>query len=153
MSLFGLYKNAHAIRRARPSMTRCPATCAAAPAIVPILAAAERMYGIDAASAGATGWRGPGVAADGSRQASVDEERLAAQLGAITATTASTMRPPGANGSRRATLDALAEVCAAHPSARIVAGATDVGLWVTKQHRDLGDVVYVGDCDALKAIA
>jgi xanthine dehydrogenase small subunit len=26
-------------------------------------------------------------------------------------------------------------------------------LWVTKQHRDLGDIVYVGDCDALKAIS
>ena len=26
----------------------------------------------------------------------------------------------------------------AHPDAQIVAGCTDVGLWVTKQHRDLG---------------
>jgi hypothetical protein len=39
------------------------------------------MYRIDAASAFcATGWRSPGIAADGSRQSSVDEEKVAAQL-------------------------------------------------------------------------
>ena len=34
--------------------------------------------------------------------------------------------------------------CAADPDARIVAGATDVGLWITKQHRDLGTLVWTG---------
>lgn len=29
------------------------------------------------------------------------------------------------------------------PDSRIVAGATDVGLWVTKQHRQLGDVLWI----------
>ena len=29
---------------------------------------------------------------------------------------------------------------------------TDVGLWVTKQHRMLDDVIYVGDADDLRAI-
>jgi xanthine dehydrogenase small subunit len=33
-----------------------------------------------------------------------------------------------------------------------VAGGTDVGLWITKQHRDLGDLVYLGDCDDLTTI-
>ncbi len=28
--------------------------------------------------------------------------------------------------------------------ARILAGSTDIGLWVTKQMRELGNVVYVG---------
>jgi xanthine dehydrogenase small subunit len=32
-----------------------------------------------------------------------------------------------------------------HPDARIVAGATDVGLWVTKQHRILDEIVWLGD--------
>jgi xanthine dehydrogenase small subunit len=36
-----------------------------------------------------------------------------------------------------ATVDALADVYAALPDATIVSGATDVGLWVTKQHREL----------------
>ena len=32
---------------------------------------------------------------------------------------------------------------AAHPQAQVVAGATDVGLWVTKQHRQLAQVLDV----------
>ena len=42
------------------------------------------------------------------------------------------------------TLDALAELKAERPAARLLAGSTDVGLWVTKQMRALGDIVYVG---------
>ncbi|WPP55950.1 xanthine dehydrogenase small subunit [Acinetobacter pittii] len=36
--------------------------------------------------------------------------------------------------------------------ARIVAGSTDVGLWVTKQGRDLGDMLYIGQVEELKKI-
>ncbi|WP_417767618.1 xanthine dehydrogenase small subunit [Stappia sp.] len=43
-----------------------------------------------------------------------------------------------------ASLDALAALCEAHPQATIVAGATDVGLWVTKQLRDLPQVIWLG---------
>ena len=39
-----------------------------------------------------------------------------------------------------------------HPQATLVAGATDVGLWVTKQLRDLEDVNFVGRCPELNAI-
>jgi xanthine dehydrogenase small subunit len=39
------------------------------------------------------------------------------------------------------TLDELAAACEAKPRARLLAGSTDVGLWVTKQFRDLGDIV------------
>jgi len=39
--------------------------------------------------------------------------------------------------------DELAEVYAAHPDAVIVSGATDVGLWVTKQHRHLNTLIDV----------
>ncbi|MBB3118316.1 xanthine dehydrogenase small subunit [Pseudoduganella violacea] len=41
------------------------------------------------------------------------------------------------------TLDELAALRAAKPAATILSGSTDVGLWVTKQMRDLGDVIYV----------
>lgn len=43
-----------------------------------------------------------------------------------------------------ASLDSLAELYEAHPDAVIVAGATDVGLWVTKQLRDLAKIVHIG---------
>jgi xanthine dehydrogenase small subunit len=50
------------------------------------------------------------------------------------------------------TLDALAALREALPQARLVAGATDVGLWVNKQHRDLGDVIFVGRVAELRRI-
>lgn len=50
------------------------------------------------------------------------------------------------------TLDALAVICAAKPKARIVAGSTDVGLWVNKMFRDLGDMIYVGDVAEMKRV-
>lgn len=36
----------------------------------------------------------------------------------------------------------LAELYAANPDATIVAGATDVGLWVTKQFREIGPLIF-----------
>ncbi|WP_200822174.1 xanthine dehydrogenase small subunit [Caballeronia terrestris] len=52
-----------------------------------------------------------------------------------------------------ATLAEFARLRAAHPNARILAGSTDVGLWVTKQFRDLGDILYIGNVAELKAIS
>ena len=50
------------------------------------------------------------------------------------------------------TLDALAELRARSPQARLLAGGTDIGLWVNKQFRDLGDIVYAGEVDELARI-
>ena len=50
------------------------------------------------------------------------------------------------------TIAQLAQVRAEHPTAVILAGSTDVGLWVTKQMRDLGDIIYIGQVEELKAI-
>ena len=51
------------------------------------------------------------------------------------------------------TVNALAQALEAAPHSRILAGSTDVGLWVNKQHRALGPIVYVGAVTELKAIA
>jgi xanthine dehydrogenase small subunit len=48
--------------------------------------------------------------------------------------------------------DELAALLIEHPEARIVAGATDVGLWVTKGLRDLGTVIFIGDVAELRLI-
>ena len=75
-----------------------------------------------------------------------DDAALAAQLAAI---------PAGASGDgwhAPASVEALAALLAANPDARIVAGATDVALWVTKELRDLGPVIFVGDIPELRRI-
>lgn len=41
---------------------------------------------------------------------------------------------------------------AAHPQAQVVAGATDVGLWVTKQHRQLAQVLDVTRAAELRRV-
>ena len=48
--------------------------------------------------------------------------------------------------------DALADVLLALPEARVVAGATDVGLWVTKFMRDISPAVFIGNIPDLKWI-
>jgi len=52
-----------------------------------------------------------------------------------------------------ATVEALAELVTAHPQATLVAGATDVGLWVTKGMRRLDPVIYLGRIGALRTIS
>lgn len=50
-------------------------------------------------------------------------------------------------------LDQLAELCQQYPDARILAGSTDIGLWVTKQFRDLKHLIYVGQVAELHKIS
>jgi xanthine dehydrogenase small subunit len=50
------------------------------------------------------------------------------------------------------TVDELVQVYEAHPDATIVAGATDVGLWVTKQRRPLPILISVSEVTELKAL-
>jgi xanthine dehydrogenase small subunit len=51
-----------------------------------------------------------------------------------------------------ASVDDLAAIYAAEPKATIIAGSTDVGLWVTKFMRDIGPLVFIGGLDELRAI-
>ncbi|HQR11504.1 MAG TPA: xanthine dehydrogenase small subunit [Casimicrobiaceae bacterium] len=150
MSLFGLYKNAGRPSRAEVADAISGNLCRCT-GYRPILDAADRMYAIDPASHDATGWRGPGIADDGSRRVSKDEERLALQLALLAGSDDLRYEADGRTWFAPRTLDAVVAACAANPSARIVAGATDVGLWVTKHQRDLGDIIYVGDCDELRS--
>ncbi|WBY07825.1 xanthine dehydrogenase small subunit [Sphingomonas sp. 7/4-4] len=50
------------------------------------------------------------------------------------------------------TADELSVFVAANPQARIVAGATDIGLWVTKQLREIDSLVFISDVADLKVI-
>jgi xanthine dehydrogenase small subunit len=78
--------------------------------------------------------------------AATDDSAVAAMLRGIAGAAS------GENWFAPRTADDLAALLVEHPDARIVAGATDVGLWVTKQHRDLGTVIFIGDVADLKTI-
>ncbi|MGI9236293.1 MAG: xanthine dehydrogenase small subunit [Woeseiaceae bacterium] len=41
-------------------------------------------------------------------------------------------------------IESLAKTVVANPDATLLAGGTDIGLWVTKQHRELETVIYTG---------
>ncbi|MFM0208783.1 xanthine dehydrogenase small subunit [Paraburkholderia sediminicola] len=50
------------------------------------------------------------------------------------------------------TVEALARIKEAEPATRILAGSTDIGLWVTKMMRELGNIVYVGQIAELQKL-
>jgi xanthine dehydrogenase small subunit len=50
------------------------------------------------------------------------------------------------------TLAAFAALREALPDARVLAGSTDMGLWVTKQMRDLGALISIGEVAELRHI-
>jgi xanthine dehydrogenase small subunit len=52
-----------------------------------------------------------------------------------------------------ASVGALAAKYIAHPDAVLVSGATDVGLWITKQLRDLKKIIWLGRLRDLAAIS
>ncbi|WP_250512486.1 xanthine dehydrogenase small subunit [Caballeronia sp. INDeC2] len=87
---------------------------------------------------------------------SFDPDAIARQLLALKRTQTFEYRASDASGPHTfhapVTRAEFARLRAAHPSARLLAGSTDVGLWVTKQFRDLGDVLYIGNVDELKTI-
>jgi xanthine dehydrogenase small subunit len=68
----------------------------------------------------------------------VDETATLAALAAL-------KRPPSAEAPylRPTSLRTLLQARAKHPKAQLVAGCTDVGLWVTKQHRQFSKVLDV----------
>ena len=50
------------------------------------------------------------------------------------------------------TVEQLAQLRQALPQARLLAGSTDVGLWVTKQLRELDQLIYIGQVASLRQV-
>ena len=125
MSLFGMYQThvraGRAITRERAQADLSGNLCRCT-GYRPILEAAQRMAHLPASP--------------------IDEADLVAKLTALRA------QAPAASGAAwgyqmPTTLPALLALRRDHPGAQVVAGCTDVGLWVTKQHRRLPQVLDV----------
>lgn len=53
----------------------------------------------------------------------------------------------------RNTLEDFVNWYEANPDATLISGATDVGLWVTKQHRHLDNICFIGQIEELREIS
>lgn len=82
----------------------------------------------------------------------LEREMVAARLAALNDHETLVLQGDGGRFCAPATVEALAALVAAHPQATLVAGATDVGLWVTKAMKRLDPVIYLGRIEALRTI-
>jgi xanthine dehydrogenase small subunit len=98
----------------------------------PIIDAAQRMFALPAAR--------------------FDRAALAASLRAIRRTGMLVYAYGGSTFYGPRTLDQLITLRAAHPRATLLAGSTDVGLWVTKQMREPGDIICINQVAELQSI-
>ncbi len=115
----------------------------AAAASIPDHIAAERVAVMARAA-------GSGQGADG--HARPTATGAAAGHPAAGGTTPTGETPDAAAPFRPGSAAALADWYLARPDATLIAGATDVGLWVTKQFRDLGPVAFLNGCADLRGI-
>jgi len=85
--------------------------------------------------------------------AEFDRDAVAAQLRSLQRSAGASYEYAGRSFHAPRTLDELVLLRAAHPQALILAGSTDVGLWVTKGMRELNDIIYLGHVEELKRVS
>ena len=134
MSLFALYKT-----NAKPTRVQIDDALAGnlcrCTGYRPIITAAESMYG---RGSGAKRWL---LQASGG---SVKPTERVRRLREVARDGDLAVYGHGRSFHAPASSSALAELLAENPDATVLAGGTDVGLWVTKQHRELQTVIYTG---------
>jgi xanthine dehydrogenase small subunit len=133
MSLWGMYLKQEGKRPQRQEIDDClSGNLCRCTGYRPIIEAAQRMLEL------------PAVA--------FDHAQLATQLASLKRDSLAVYAAQGQTFLAPRTLDELIALRSARPAAVLLAGATDVGLWITKQMRELGDIIYLGHVDALKAM-
>jgi xanthine dehydrogenase small subunit len=136
MSLFALYRNEENPTDQRIDDVLAGNLCRCT-GYAPIAAAAKQMYA-----------EGP-AAKD---RFATSEGDMVARLEALADGETLCLEADGRRLYAPATIDGLADILAENPAACIVAGGTDVGLWVTKQLRDIAPAVLIGRIAELRRI-
>ncbi len=147
MSLFALYKTQPAANRQQISTALAGNLCRCT-GYRPILDAGQRMYEYAAAlpSAALTDINAP-------RGSKPEPHALVNQLQALQNEQPSlALDYQGQRFFAPSSLDELATLYQQHPDATLLAGGTDVGLWVTKQLRYLPTLIYLGKVSELDYI-
>jgi xanthine dehydrogenase small subunit len=135
MSLFALYESEPPPSRQRINDVLAGNLCRCT-GYRPIVAAAERAYAYDA-----------------SERPSTRVRETVALLEAIARHDTLILEHKGRLLFSPRTVEALAELSGRHPDAYLLAGGTDIGLWVTKQHRRLDTLIYLGGIAELAEVA
>jgi xanthine dehydrogenase small subunit len=147
MSLFALFKQQTSPDRAQINDALSGNLCRCT-GYRPIIQAAEQMSVLAHAKPG--GWIGkPGTA---QLPIEDEEQQLVDLLSSIQSSDTLTLKHEDMQYFAPASVDALAEIYAEHPSATLVAGNTDVGLWINKQLRELPIIVSLARVADLQTI-
>jgi xanthine dehydrogenase small subunit len=81
-----------------------------------------------------------------------DRNALAERLAALQHDAMTTYSHGGQHFYAPRIIDELVQLRAAHPDALLLAGSTDVGLWVTKQMRELDEIIWLGHVGELRRV-
>jgi xanthine dehydrogenase small subunit len=152
MSMFELYKSEERPSRQRLNDALVGNLCRCT-GYRPILDAAQRMYGNG--HDGDDSWLRRPYSSEADAEPGPEETAMAERLRSIQRSGTLAISGPDLSGGERRyfaprDIGDLAALLERHPDARILAGGTDVGLWVTKFHRDLDTLVYIGEVEELR---
>lgn len=142
MSLFALYKTESNPSRRRINDVLAGNLCRCT-GYRPIVDAAQKMYAY-----------GSGGADDADH---ANDAETIERLRAIQRPNTLALSGPAPGGGEHhyfapANLSDLAALVQRYPDAHILAGGTDIGLWVTKHHMDLDTIIYIGDVGELQQL-
>lgn len=150
MSLFALYKNNASPSRREIDDALAGNLCRCA-AYRPIIEAASRMVTDYGERQQAGGWLLQPHAANA--RAGDDEKRRVDLLNSLKSDRSLALEAHGRKFFAPQSSDEMAHLLHEYPDATVLAGGTDVGLWVTKQHKELEVLIYTGSVSELRAQA